>query len=191
MNGMAMRELSREERRTVTVGGVAIVIYLSLFFGLKGFKSFTGFESEYRRLQSEAAAMKREVQTYEAKVEAVTNWMHQARMDPSKLVQSTVVAQSTSALQKHAQASAVQISLVRETSSRGVEKELASIQVEAAGPVPALMGFLASIGNLGFPLVVDSVQFNSDPARPGLLKLSLTVVVLDFEQWKTPEVPRA
>ena len=142
-------------------------------------------------LVREAKNLKLEVLPYEAKVEAVNKWMGTAKLDPVKLVRSTLVAQASAAIQKQAMAGGLQISLLRETSSRGVEKELASVQLEGMGPVPALMSFLAAIGNLGVPLVVDTVQLNADPTKPGVVRMSLVIVVLDFDQWKATEVPRA
>ena len=76
------------------------------------------------------------------------------------------------------------------TAGRSSAKELASIQLEGVGPVPAIMGFLHQLGSLGYPLVVDAVQLTPE-TKPGSLKMNLTIVILDFEQFKTEEAPRA
>jgi len=34
------------------------------------------------------------------------------------------------------------------------------------------------------PLIIDSLQFGSEPNRPGQVKANLTIVILDFDQWK-------
>ena len=65
------------------------------------------------------------------------------------------------------------------------------MQLEGTGPVAAIMGFLHSVTTLGYPIVLDSVQITSDPTKPGAIKVSLTIVILDFEQWKKEEAPRA
>ena len=65
------------------------------------------------------------------------------------------------------------------------------MQFEGVGPVPAIVTFLHRLEVLGYPLVVDAVQINADPSKPGMAKLSLTIVILDFDQWKETEVPRA
>ena len=44
---------------------------------------------------------------------------------------------------------------------------------------------------LGYPLILDSVQISSDPMRPGMIKLNLTIIILDFEQWKSEETRNA
>jgi len=44
---------------------------------------------------------------------------------------------------------------------------------------------------LGYPLVIDSVQISSEAARPGMMKLSLTIVILNYENWKNPEATHA
>jgi hypothetical protein len=48
---------------------------------------------------------------------------------------------------------------------------------------------LAGLNRIGFPLVVDSVQFTPDNTRPGQVRMNLTVIILDFAQPK--EVPHA
>ena len=53
------------------------------------------------------------------------------------------------------------------------------------------MALLHQLPLLGFPLVIDSVQITADATRPGQLKLALTILVLDFEQWKKAEAPHA
>ena len=53
------------------------------------------------------------------------------------------------------------------------------------------MAFLQRLPTLGFPLLVDSVQISSDPMRPGMMKLNITVIVLDFDQWKNQEASHA
>jgi hypothetical protein len=59
------------------------------------------------------------------------------------------------------------------------------MQLEGSGPVPAVIAFLSRLESVGFPLVIDSVQLTPD-MRPGQMKLSLTLVILDFDQWKEP-----
>ena len=80
------------------------------------------------------------------------------------------------------------------------------MQVEGGGPVPAVMGFLHRLQTLGYPLVVDALQLTPDTPKPGappgmqpgvqpgmqpgMLRMSLTIVILNFDQWKE-EKPHA
>jgi hypothetical protein len=61
---------------------------------------------------------------------------------------------------------------------------LATMQLEGSGQIPAVLSFLAGLNTIGFPLVVDSVQFTADNSRPGQIKMSLTILILDFDQQK-------
>ena len=65
------------------------------------------------------------------------------------------------------------------------------MQIEGSGAVPAVMSLLHNLESLGYPLIIDSVQLTTDPMRPGQVKLNLTIVVLDFEQWKPEATPHA
>jgi hypothetical protein len=51
--------------------------------------------------------------------------------------------------------------------------------------------FLHRLETLGYPLVLDTVQINSEPTKPGMVKMTLTIIILDFEQFKIEEVPSA
>jgi hypothetical protein len=101
------------------------------------------------------------------------------------------VAQATAAIQNTAASSGVMVASVRESPARPSSKELASIQMETAGPVPAVTALLSRLQSVGYPLIVENVQINAEPTRPGQLKMSLTIVIMDFEPWKKGEPPNA
>jgi hypothetical protein len=116
--------------------------------------------------------------------------MESFQMDPVKLTRDTALAQASAAIQRAAMAGGVAIGPVREAPARASTKELGSIQLEAAGPAPALLKFVEQTHSLGYPLLIDTITISSEPMRPGQVKLNLTFVVLDFEQWK-PEKTHA
>ena len=214
-----MRELTAREKRTVRIGAAAIVIYLALFLGVQGWKSFSKKRSDYQQLVKEAQNLKQEIQPYESKVLLVKKLMENFHLDPAKLNKATVVAEASAAIQKAAMTGGVQLGAVREESARGSTKELATVKLEGGGQVAAVLGFLSRLESLGYPLIVDSVQIGSETVRPagmpgpmgpggptvpmgamgatggmgppGVVKFSLTIVILNFEQWKSEEVPNA
>jgi hypothetical protein len=98
------------------------------------------------------------------------------------------VAEASAAIQQSALTGQVQLGPIRESPPRPSAKELASMQLEGIGPVPAVMKFLHRLETLGYPLILDSVQINPDATKPGMVKLNLTIVILDFEQWKNEEM---
>ena len=116
--------------------------------------------------------------------------MENFRMDPMKLAATSLVAQASAAIQKASDESGMAAGPIRESSSH-TAKEAASIQFETFGPVPAVLAFLHNIQSTGFPLIVDSVQMAPDSRRPGSMKLTLTILVLDFDKWKKEEQPNA
>ncbi len=186
-----MRTLTPSEKRTVRFAAVGISIYLVLFGGARVWKYFEVRRSDYQKLVQEANHLKQQVQPYQEKADVVKKLMESFRMDPAKLSKSSIVAEASAAIQKAATSGGMQFGPIRETSARSSNKELASMQLEGSGPVPAVMAFLHNVTTLGYPLVVDSVQITSDPTKPGAVKVSLTIVIMDFEQWKKAEAPRA
>lgn len=184
-----MPNLTPRDRRTIRIAAIAITIYLVLFGGFRVWRSLEAKRSEYQKLVAQANQLAAEVQPYRGRVEVVETLMETFQLDPMKLNRSSIVADASAAIQKSATGSGIQIGPIRETPSRASSKELASMQIEGTGPVTAVMGFLHNITTLGYPLVVDSVQINGDN-KPGSVKVSLVIIILDFEQWKV-EVPNA
>ena len=165
-----------------------IIVYLALFYGCQFFQKK---RTDYRKLVAEAQELWRQIQPYQGKALVVKKLMEEFHMDPAKLKKETVVSDASAAIQKAAKAGGLQLGPIRESPAHGAGKALATVQLESTGPVPAMLTFLASLNRIGFPVVVDSVQFTSDNGRPGQVKLNLTLIIWDFEQTKSVEVPHA
>ena len=186
-----MRTLTDHEKRTIRYAAVGISIYLVLFGGLRCWKFLEKKRADYQRLVKQASGLKQEVQNYETKALLAGKLMESLRVDPAKLSRASVVGATSSAIQKAAAAGGLRLGPIRESPARPSTKELATMQLEGAGPVPAVTTFLHRLDTLGYPVIVDSVQLSPEPSRPGMLKLSLTIIILDFDQWKREEVPNA
>ncbi len=138
-------------------------------------------------LAREAQKIHLELVTQESKVLKVVKLRKLFQMDATKLSKSTLVGQASAAIQTAAASSGLALGPIRESSGRSASKELSTMQLEMAGPAPAILAILQRLPTLGFPLFIDSVQISQDPSKPGLTKLNLTLVILDFEQWKNEE----
>lgn len=186
-----MPVLTQREKRTVRLAGIAIAIYLTLFFGVRVWKQLETRRSAYQQLQVDARRLKRDLQPYENRILLVQKLKENFRMNPQKFSRSSLVAEASAAIQKEAGSLKVLLGQVRESAARPSAKELASMQLEGTGPIPAVMTLLHRLETLGYPLIVDSVQITGDATKPGMVKLNLTIIILDFEAWKSPEVPNA
>lgn len=196
--------MTARDKKTLIIGGVVIAVYLAFFYGPVGLKKLNQRRADYLKLVDEARHLKEQIQPYEAKAEDIKKLMELYKLDPAKLNRATVVAEASSAIQKAA-ANGVVLGPIREAPGRPSAKELATMSVEASGPVQPLMTFLHRLGTLGYPLVLDSVQINTGGAPggrpgmgpmmgmpggggpPGMVKLSLVIIILDYEQWKKEE----
>lgn len=176
-----MRPLTDRERRTLRFGAIGVAAYLCLFFGVQAWRYAERRRTEYRELVQEAAALEAKLAVYDEKVVATRRLMEQFRFDPAALSRTSLVARVSASIQQAALQGGIQLGAVRETPSRVADRELSAMQLEATGPVPAMLRFLQSLGAVGYPLVADSVQFAPAPTGPGQVKLNLILVILDFE----------
>jgi len=186
-----MRPLTPQDKRTIRIASVVLGIYLVLFGGYKFWKFFENQRTDYRKLVAEAEGLKQEVKRYEAKIAVTKKMMESFHMNPAKLTRTTVVAEASAAIQKAARDGGFQVGTVRESPARNGGKELSSIQLDGSGPVQATMGLFSRLETCGYPLIIDQTQITADPNRPGQIKLSLTIIILDFDPAKKSEVPRA
>jgi len=186
-----MRALTASEQRTIRIGAALLAVY---FLALGGWKVASFFERrrvEYIRLVEEAQALKEQIRKYESKADAAKKLMEAFKLDPARLSRTTMVAEASAAIQKAAAAGGVGVGPIRESPARAGNKELATVQLEATGPPTAVTSLLGRLESLGFPMIVESVQMTAEPMRPGAVKVNLTIVILDFEQWKKEDAPHA
>jgi hypothetical protein len=186
-----MPALTDRDKRTLRLAAAGVTIYLFLFFGWRGWQALESKRDDYRQLVMSAERLKQELQPYEVKTLRLEKLKGTYHLDPDKLSKATLVAEASAAIQRAATSGGVQLGPVRESPARPSAKELASMQIEVMGPVPAMMSLLHKLQTLGFPLIVESVQISADPNKPGAAKLNLTIVILDYEQWKKEETRHA
>jgi len=179
-----MAPLSQRDKRTIRIAAVGILIYLVLFYGVGGWKRLETIRSDYTALLQKAQTARLKMERYENKILFIEKLKKGSQMEMPPPANETLVGLVSAAIQNAAAASGVKVGPVRESQGSSNARELASMQLEATGPVPGVMTLLHRLETLGYPLIVDSVQINTDPKTPGAIKLSLRLALLDFEHWK-------
>jgi hypothetical protein len=179
-----MRTLTDPEKRTIRIAAVGLALYLGALYGPRVWRQLTAGGERQQALAREVQAFQRDLLPYENRLLRLDKLKSQIQLDPARLPSLALVAEASAAIQNSAMASGIKLGPIRETAGRPSANELASMRLEALGPMPALLGWLGNLENLRFPLVVDTVQIEADPRQPNMLKLSLTVVIVDFAQWK-------
>jgi len=81
---------------------------------------------------------------------SLRNWRSARHIIPAKLSKPTLVADASAAIQKAATSGGVQLGPIRESAARPSAKELAAMQLEGLGPIPALLSFLYRLETLGY-----------------------------------------
>ncbi len=185
-----MRALNPREKRFVFLGAACVALYALWFGGVRVWKALALQRSNYVQLVREADTLGLEIKAYQAKADSVQKMMEDFKLDPAKLNKSTAVAEASAAIQKLAQSSGVQFAAVRESPGRAANKELATMQFEGMGQVPAVTALLNRLESVGYPVIIETIQLNPIPNQP-MMKFNMTLVILDFEQWKKGGVPNA
>jgi hypothetical protein len=185
-----MKNLTESEKRTIRFAAIAITIYLAFFFGVRGWNYLEKSRSDYQRLVKEARDLTEHLQPYENKVLLLAKLKENLPIDLSKHSKASLVGEVSAAIQNAAQSGNVQLGPIRESPGRPAADELAVMQWEGVGPVLPIMQLLYRIEKLGYPLIIDSIQITPETGKPGQLKLTFHVIILDYEQWKKKEEGR-
>lgn len=186
-----MRTLNPHEKRTIRIAGMLLAAYLVLFYGMQALKGLEAKRANYQKLVLNAQRVKQDFRRYQDRQQLIEDLREKYHLYPTNRSKATLVADASAAIQQAAASGQVQLGPLREASSRGSSKELASMQLEGVGPVPAITAFVHRVQTLGYPILIDSLQLSSEPAKPGVVKLSLTIIILDFDEWKLEEAQHA
>jgi len=179
------RQLTPKEKRTIRIAAICVGLYLLLLYGAGVRSYFTTRRQAYETLVQQARDLRDVIKPYQEKIATATNLMDHFHMDPAKLRRSSVMAEASAAIQQAAASEGVGVGAIRETAGRPSAKEAGSIQFEGTGPIVAVMHLMHALDRVGFPVVIDNVRFTSDPRMPNAIRVNLTIVVLDFDAWKT------
>ena len=181
------RELTFQEKRTIRIAAICLSVYLALLYGPALRNSLSERRQAYQTLVQQARELRDVIEPYREKITTTSNLMTRFNMDPAKLKRSTVLAEASAAIQQAAASQKVGVGAIHETAGRPSAREAGSIQFEGNGPVPAVLALLYDLHHIGYPVIIDSAQFSSDPRMPNRIKVNLTIVVLDFDAWKPKE----
>jgi hypothetical protein len=175
--------LTEKDKRTIRVGGIALAIYLVLFFGFRSWKNLEKTRSEYQQLVRKVEREQLETRRQENEILLFEKLSDSYQLDPRKLSNETLVAEASAAIQNAARQGGFALTSVRET-QRATGRELSTLQLDGMGPLPAALNLLHTLQTLGYPIVIDSLQVTQEASKPGMLKVNLILVILNFEQWQ-------
>jgi hypothetical protein len=186
-----MPAITERDKRTIRIAAIGLAVYLVVFFGFKGWKRLEAQRTGYRQLLAKVQREEQELRAYENKVLLFEKYRDAYRLDPARLPRETLVSEASSAIQNMARQDGIQLGPVRENPGRSSGRELATIQFDGTGPLPAALTLIQKVQTLGYPVVIDSLQLTPDASRPGTLKINATLVILNFEFWNKSEAPNA
>jgi len=185
-----MASLTPRDKRTLRFGAIAVALYLTLFYGMSGLNRLEALRNDYDQRVAKAQSAVLERQRHENKILLLEKLKSGSFLNIEGLSRAAIVSQASEAIQKAAQGGGVKLGPIRESRGSSSSRELASMQLEATGPVTGVMTLLHRLDTLAFPLVIESLQIDPEKNKPGTVKIILHVVLLDYERWKTEERDR-
>jgi hypothetical protein len=186
-----MPQLTQRDKRTLQIAAIGLAIYLVLFFGFKWWKSREKAGEGFDQLLARAQREQQEARRQENDLLLFEKHCDTYGFDPRALPKETLVAQAAAAIQNAARQGGIKLGPVRETPGRSAARELSTIQFDGAGQPPAVLTLLHKLQTLGYPIVIESLQFTQDPKQPNMLKVNVTLQILNFEQWQKGTAPNA
>jgi len=179
--------MTQRDKRTLRIAATLLALYLVLFYGLRGLSRLEAHRADFAQRVLKVRSLKLDAQRYENKSLKLEKLRKTSQIGFSSLERNSLAGNASAAIQRAAQTSGVKLGPVRESPGSPAGKELTAMQLEATGPLPGALGWLHQLHALGFPLVVDSLQIDPDPRKPGEVKVILRVVLLDIDPWRPKE----
>lgn len=176
--------MTDRDKKTIRIAGIAIVIYLAGFAGFKLWRTGASNQDDYQSLVKKTDRLQAEVRAHENKVLLFDKLSDLYKIDPRKIKKETLVADASAAIQSAAQQGGIQLGPLRESPARSTGRELTTIQVEGSGQVSSALGLLHRLQTLGYPILIDSIQFSPAQGRPGQVKVNVTITILNYDQFK-------
>ncbi len=178
-----MRQLTPQEKQTIRLATIGLILYLTAFYTPRLWKQLTSGNARQQALAREIQSFEQELPPYENRLLRLEKLRNEIQLKPSTLSSPELIAEASAAIQNSAMTSGIKLGPLRETGSRPSAKELASMRLEAVGPLPNLLQWITQLELLGFPILIDSIQINADPRQPNMLKANLSLLILDPNQW--------
>jgi hypothetical protein len=182
-----VRTLTPREKRTLKIAAVLLGVYLLLFYGSEGVRYLEGKRAEASHLRQRIGRLQLQMQRQESKRRSLTELRRSLGVDVENLDGGDVAAKALASIQETAKTCSVPLGPIKEMEGNPAAGELSRFQLEARGPVKALIGFLHSLYATGYPLTFDQLTWTRQSKKPGNVELSFYVTVLDYAAGKSLE----
>lgn len=179
-----MTPLTDRDKRTLRFGALGLAIYLVVFFGVKVVRHLETERAEYANLVLDARLLRQQLETQAARTELLEKLRKESGVDLSQVPTASLVTKTSEAIQQAAMRGGIKLGPMRETPGNQSRGELAVVQLEATGPVQALLNLIHQLHSLGYPVLIDGLQMKPDPRQPNLLQLDVDLVILDLDKWQ-------
>lgn len=172
--------MNDKEKKLIKFTAIGLTIYLLAFYGKDYLGAFEKKLDDFKKKEKTIVNHRTKLVPYSSRVLMLEKLRKKLNIDVRRLSSNELVGQTSQAIQQSAKQSGIKIGPLRESSGRSTS----SLRFEANGKYDGMVKFLRSIGTSGYPIMIESMQVNLDPSKKGNVKISLSIGIIDFANWK-------
>ena len=185
--GTLVKKFNPREKRTLRRASGLLIVYLVAFFGWKVLGFLETKRGDYAEAKLSLLNVTSDILREQEKAKRLERLKENFKFDPKELSAETAVGEARAKIMHAAATCGVGVTKSREIQMQVSTKELGTIQIDGSGATLAVLRLLHGLKGLGYPLLIDRLQLDPMPKKPGIVHLALTVTLLNFEGWKPEE----
>lgn len=173
--------MTQSEKKLVQITAIGLGLYLVFFFGAGSLKKYENQLAEHHKKQRTIRDLNLKLKPYGNRVLLLEKLRKEMNLEVRFLDIPDFGALASEAIQRCARSHSVNIGPFREsTAATGT-----SIRFEASGQGASIHKFIKGVTTSGYPVLIESLQVQTMDGKPGQLKLSINLLVLNFKSWKS------
>ncbi|MCD8533724.1 MAG: hypothetical protein LR011_02605 [Verrucomicrobia bacterium] len=173
--------MTQSEKKLVQITAIGLSLYLVFFFGAGSLKKYENQLAEFHKKRKTIRELNVKLQPYGNRVMLLEKLRKEMNLEVRFLDIPDLGALSSEAIQRCARSHSVNIGSFRESAATTGT----SIRFEASGQGASIQKFLKGVTTSGYPIYIESLQVQTMDGKPGQLKMSINLLVLNFKSWKS------
>lgn len=181
-----MRPLNDREKRLIRIMGIAVGIYLVLFYGRGLVASFEETRERYELTSLQAQTVNTKILREVKKHKQLAKLRERYPVAFDALAEPTVVGDARVALEKLARACGCSLRITKELAARSRTNEHCVFQVSGGGKASSVAKLMHNLAHSSYPYSLENVEIKASK-KAEMLTYSFTLALLRYDTWVAPK----